>query len=297
MKQPTFRTSRISISSSAFTLIELLVVIAIIAILAAMLLPALSKAKQKAQGINCLNSQKQWALAGQIYANDSGDMIPRDGTSDGGLYAVDSSGNPPGDTPGYPNAGSPLDEYAWFNTLPQAVGEKSLKDYVSLPGGVYYAKIPFPGNGIGKIWSCPSASGSSSDPFLLAGQTGFFCYGLNLDLKATSPMGSSYTRTKYPGMPKYSRFQNSSSTVFMNEQAFNPTTEAYLPSGNDRNGIFPSSRSFRFSNRHSLGGNLAFLDGHSSYYKRSYVTNGAAADSGASRAEKINPDIIWDIYR
>ncbi|TAL05797.1 MAG: prepilin-type N-terminal cleavage/methylation domain-containing protein [Verrucomicrobia bacterium] len=88
MKTPKTSTSKPT-NREGFTLIELLVVIAIIAILAAMLLPALSSAKERAKRITCVNHLKQLGVSTMMYSNDNSDKVPPASFKDDSLTTSD----------------------------------------------------------------------------------------------------------------------------------------------------------------------------------------------------------------
>ena len=258
---------------NAFTLIELLVVIAIIAILAAMLLPALSRAKQSAQRANCISNLKQWTLAARMYADDNQDSLPRDGMSSAGTY------------PGGGPDGTHADMNAWFNTLPPLIRERTLNEYWNMPGGVPENKLPFPGRN-GKIWQCPSAMMTEADVAIVSGggAEGFFSYDMNIDLKKQTDT----VNMTYPGMPKMATFAKTAATVLMFDCVFNPRTEVVNGSPTF-NSVNPANRYKSLASRHTAGAVLNFLDGHAQYFKDNYLTSGASASN-----EPLKPDVIWN---
>jgi prepilin-type N-terminal cleavage/methylation domain-containing protein/prepilin-type processing-associated H-X9-DG protein len=121
--------------SKGFTLIELLVVIAIIAILAAMLLPALGRAKSKAQGVQCMNNTKQLMTAWRLYAEDNKDSIPY-------AYATVPNARAFAWVP----SGPPLD----LDTAPTVQGNWDYDNTIKKS-----PMWPYCGNSVG-VWHCPA---------------------------------------------------------------------------------------------------------------------------------------------
>jgi prepilin-type N-terminal cleavage/methylation domain-containing protein len=135
-----------------FTLVELLVVISVIAILAGLLLPALSKARQQAQLIQCASNMRQWGLGFQIYVDSNKGQLPLrvpDGTQT--EYFGPSMANP---IPGYPLGINDMSIY--FNSIPANVGGKS---YYQMLLDDKKGLSALAGPGANNIFICPAAQG------------------------------------------------------------------------------------------------------------------------------------------
>jgi prepilin-type processing-associated H-X9-DG protein/prepilin-type N-terminal cleavage/methylation domain-containing protein len=277
------------IASRGFTLVELLVVIGIITILIGILMPALGKARQQSQLVQCQSNLRQWGMAWQMYVDANEGLIPLDGPK--GDTAV-------GDVIGPAGQAGLLginDQQLWYNAVPIYAG---IKSYYQMMLDKQNGVSPLPCSGSNSIWVCPTAgqpqSYSNKDQISADGQyyllnavdsTGALSVKTpNNAMMYTSYVMNSQILSSSVAAAKMSQLRPTNLCVLMMERLEEggefaihsvqalakqcPGTIGQHIVANGYNSYIcdPKGDPKRFTTRHSGGGNILFADGHVAWF-------------------------------
>jgi prepilin-type processing-associated H-X9-DG protein len=199
-------------SKHAFTLTELLVLVPVAALLGTMLLAVSNDATQQLKAAACLNNMRQWGLGFMLYANDYNDYFPYDGDFNA----------PPCAT---------LNSNAWFNVVPQYIGQKRLCD-------LYTAGTP-PTPLTRSVWSCPSSTNVTVQPTM---GNAYFMYSISVSWHVEASTLTGIRRNQMTSPPN---------TILFCEEPEDSYPE--------------TSGEYDTVTRHFGGSNFVFGDGHAGW--------------------------------